>query len=102
MRLREALANDDFPAIGREISRIDEDLDRVNFARSEIGARLQSLDSLQSRHQDEEVALKSALSQEIDVDLAEAISEFTTRQFALQSALQTSANLLQMSILNFI
>ena len=102
MRLREALANDDFPAIGREISRMDEDLDRVNFARSEIGARLQSLDSLQSRHQDEEVALKSALSQEIDVDLAEAISEFTTRQFALQSALQTSANLLQMSILNFI
>ncbi len=101
-RLREALINDDFPAIGREISRIDQDLDRVNFARSEIGARLQSLEALQARQEDEEIALRSALSQEIDVDLAEAISEFTNRQFALQASLQTSANLLQLSILNFI
>ncbi|MGI9457042.1 MAG: flagellin, partial [Aeoliella sp.] len=102
MRLREALVNEDFPAIGREIGRIDNDLDRVNFARAELGARLQSLQSLQHRHEDEEVALRNALSQEIDVDLAEAISEFTSRQFALQASLQTSANLLQMSILNFI
>lgn len=102
LRLREALVNGDLPRIGREIERLDADLDRVNFARSEIGARLQTLDVLKTRHEDEVVSLRSALSLEIDVDLAEAISQFTGRQFALQATLQTSANLLQLSILNFL
>lgn len=102
LRLREAIEKADYPAIGREINRIDTDLDRVNFARSEIGARLQNLETLEHRHQDEEVSLRSALSNEIDVDLTEAISDFTARQYALQASLQVAGNMLQMSLLNFI
>ncbi len=102
MRLREAIITEDYPAVGREIDRIDTDLDRVNFARSELGARLQSLETLQFRHEDEEVALRSALSEEIDVDLTEAISEFTARQYALQASLQVAGNILQLTLLDFL
>ncbi|WP_425400526.1 hypothetical protein [Aeoliella sp.] len=102
LRLREALVDENYTAIGREINQIETDLDRVNFARSELGARLQSLETLQYRHEDEEVALRSALSNEIDVDLTEAISDFTARQYALQASLQVAGNMLQMSLLNFI
>ncbi len=102
IRLRDALVDEDFPAIGREINRIETDLDRVNFARSELGARLQSLQALEFRHQDEEVALRSALSNEVDVDLAEAISNFTARQYAMQASLQVAGNILQLTLLDFI
>lgn len=102
IRLRDALRNDDFPAIGAEINRIDQDLSRVSFARSEIGARLQNLDTIQTRHEDEEIAIRSALSNEIDVDLTEAITEFTRRQYALQASLQTAGSLFQLSLLNYI
>ncbi len=104
IRLAEALrgGEDAVPDIGAAIERLDDDLDRATAGRGEVGARLQSLESLQFRLEDEEVELRSTLSQELDVDLTEAISEFTSRQFALQASLQTTANLLQMSILNFI
>lgn len=102
IRLREAILAEDYPAMGREINRIDTDLDRVNFARAELGARLQSLQTLEYRHQDEQVALRSALAEEIDVDLTEAISEFTARQYALQASLQVASNVLQLSLLDFI
>jgi flagellin-like hook-associated protein FlgL len=48
------------------------------------------------------VQLQSALSDEIDVDLVEAISNLTARQISLQASLQAMANVLQLSLLNFL
>ncbi len=102
IRLRTALQNNDTEEIGRAISQLDTDLDRVNFSRSEIGSRLQSLDVIDTRLQDENVQLKAALSQDLDVDLVEAISNLTARQYAYQASLQTAGSLLQMTLLDFI
>jgi flagellin-like hook-associated protein FlgL len=101
-RLREALAAGDPPAIGRAIERLDQDIERVSFARAEIGARLQVLENVSVRLQDENVQLRGALSEDIDVDLVEAISNLTARQFAFEASLRTAANLLQISLLNYI
>ena len=46
--------------------------------------------------------LQSALSQDMDVDLVEAISNLTARQYAFEASLRTAASLLQLSLLNFI
>lgn len=103
IRLREVLAQDDpAAASGAELKRLEEDIDRATFARSDLGSRLQTLDVLKTRLEDEDVQLRSALSDEIDVDMAEVISDFTARQFALQASLQTTANLLQLTVLNYI
>lgn len=104
LRLTEALSRGDggVPDIGRAIERLDDDLNRVTSGRGEIGARLQSLESVQFRLEDEEVELRTTLSEELDVDLTQAISDFTARQFSLQASLQTTANLLQLSILDFV
>ena len=102
IRLRKALEDGDSVAIGQAIDKIDADLDRVTFARGEIGTRLQTLDVVQTRLEDETVQLKSALSNEVDVDLVEAISNMTARQYALQASLQTAANILNLSILDYI
>jgi len=102
IRLRQALEDGDSEAIGRAAERLDVDLDRATVARGEIGSRLQTLDVVETRLQDESVQLKSALSNEIDVDLVEAISNLTARQYALQASLKTAANILNLSILDYI
>jgi flagellar hook-associated protein 3 FlgL len=102
LRLKEALQDGNVEAIGRAIDQLDVDISRVNFAAAEIGTRLQNLDVIGIRHEDENVQLRSALSQDIDVDLIEAISNLTARQFAFEASLRASASLLQISLLNFI
>jgi flagellar hook-associated protein 3 FlgL len=102
IRLRGALESGDVNAISEAIDRLDVDLDRVNFARSEMGSRQQSLDVLSVRLEDDEVQLRTALSKDLDVDLVEAISNLTARQFALEASLRTSASILSVSILDYI
>ena len=102
IRLRDALEEGDIGAIGRSINKIDDNIDQVSSARATVGARLQGLDVTQINLEDEEVQLRAALSEQIDVDLVEAISQLTSRQTSLQASLQTTANLLQLSLLNFL
>lgn len=102
IRLRDALEANDLPAIERAAARIGDDIHRVTFAQADIGARFQCLQLTQQNLQDEVIQLKSALSDEIDVDLAQAISELTARQISLEASLRASANILQLSLLNFL
>jgi flagellin-like hook-associated protein FlgL len=101
-RLRTAVQNGDHAEIGLALERLDADMDRMNFARGELGARLQNLEFIELRLEDENVQLRAALSDDIDVDLVQAISDLTARQFAFQASLQTAASLMQLSLLNFL
>jgi len=101
-RLKQALEDSDTEEIGRALERLDVDIQRVTFARADIGSRLQSLDTIGTTLQDENVQLKSALSDDMDVDLVQAISDLTARQYSLQASLQASANIMQLSLLNFL
>ncbi len=102
IRLRQALVDNDVIGIGNAHNSLDDAATQLDFARSEIGSRLQRLDVVQERLAFEQVELQSALSLEIDTDFTEAISEMTARQFAFQASLQTSASILQITLLNFL
>jgi flagellar hook-associated protein 3 FlgL len=102
IRLTDALAANDITAIESAISGIDADLDRVTFARSEVGARQQALDVTDQNLEDEDVQLRSALSEELEVDLVEAISNLTARQVSLEASLKATASILQMSLLSYL
>jgi flagellar hook-associated protein 3 FlgL len=102
LRLRTALENGDVPEISRSLDRLDDDAQRVLYVRADIGGRLQNLDVIQTRLEDEDVELRKALSSDLDVDLVEAISNLTARQVAMQASLQSTASLLQLSLLNYI
>ena len=93
LRLKTALQENNTEEIGRSLDRLDTDISRVTFARSEIGSRLQSLETIGDKLKDENVQLKSALSDDMDVDLVEAISNMTARQYAFQASLQTAASM---------
>jgi flagellin-like hook-associated protein FlgL len=102
LRLRTALEVGSVEEVSRAIDRLDNDLSRVNIARAELGIRLQNLEVTNFKLEDENVQLTAALSREIDVDLVEAISNLQARQYAFEASLRTAANLLQISLLNFI
>jgi flagellar hook-associated protein 3 FlgL len=102
LRLKTALQGNDTEEIGRSLDRLDTDISRVNFARSDIGSRLQSLGSIGDALKDENVQLKSALSDDTDVDMVDAISNMTARQYAFQASLQTAASIMKLSLLDFI
>lgn len=102
LRLSQALSANDLREMSRSVTQLDESALGVNFARAELGARQQSIDTLQLRLEDEEVELQLALSGELDVDMAEAITNFTNRQAALQASLQTSAAISRLTLLDFL
>lgn len=102
IRMREALEASDTEALERELETFDDHIDRVSFARAEVGVRLQNLESIEQRLSDEEVTLRTALSEEIDADLVEVISDYTAKQYAMQASLQTAGSILNLSILDYI
>lgn len=102
IRLRNALEANDQGEIERSIALLDDAAVGANFARAELGARLQALDVLQTRLEQEELDLRSTLSLEIDVDLVAAISELTARQTSFEAALKAAGLASQITLLDYL
>ena len=102
LRLHEALVDNDVLAIGRAIELLDLDYERANFARAEIGARGRSMETLHTRLEDEEVRLEASLADEIETDLAGAISDLAARQAALEASLRLAAQTFSLSLIDFL
>jgi len=100
--LYNALLQDDTEGIERAISDMDIDLDVLLNDRTIVGARINRLDSTKSRITDGEVFLREQLSLIEDADLADLITELTTRQSTLEAALSVSGKVLQMTLLDFL
>jgi flagellin-like hook-associated protein FlgL len=102
IRFQNALRNSDLGGIDRAANLLDADFNRVTFARAGLGTKLQTLDVLKSRMDSEQVELKSNLSNEIEVDLPQAISDMVARQAALEASLRLTAQVFKMTLLNFL
>ncbi len=102
LKLNQAIEQFDVEEIQRVVELLDSDFDRLSFGRAELAARGQGLDALQTRHEDEQIDLRTILSKEIDVDLAQAASDFAARQASYQASLQTMSNLYRLTLLDFL
>jgi flagellar hook-associated protein 3 FlgL len=102
VKLANAVEFFDVAQIERLTKSLGDDLDRLLFARAELGARGQFLDAVQVRVEDESIELQKGLSDEVDADLVETISELTRRQAALQATLQLIGRSFRLSLLDFL
>ncbi len=102
IRLRNALTVNDVYEVQRSIDMLDRSTLNLNFARSELGARQQSLDLLQSRIKTEDVELRQVLSLEYDADMVEVVSNMVARQAAFEASLRSMSSTLQMSLLQYL
>lgn len=101
-KLRDALRNNDEAGITAAAEALTEDHDRAIRLRGETGARVQELESRQGRIEDQNVATKALLAELADTDFTDAVTRFQTLQNALQATLQTGAQVLELSLLDFL
>ncbi len=101
-RIIDGLQRNDVWEVDRAMAMLDRRTVDLNFARAELGARQQGLDVLQQRLDDENVELQSAMSFDYDADMAEVITNLTARQLAYQASLKSTAEISQLSLLNYL
>jgi flagellar hook-associated protein 3 FlgL len=100
--LQAGLTGGNIATIQSGISQLDTGLDAVSVSRSEIGAKVNRLEFLQSRQSSVEVNLTGLLSETKDVDMAAAITNFTMAQNVYQASLKAGAQALQPSLLDYL
>lgn len=77
-------------------------IDNINIERGKVGARLNRLESTDSRVRDIEVNSKDLLSQFRDADLAEVITDLRRQETVQQAAMQMASRTLNQSLVNFL
>ena len=89
-------------AVSSGLRDLDSVMGHMQAARSEAGATLLRLDSIDSREQDRYLWAKSVQSSAEDLDMVSAISDFKNKQSNYQAALQTYAMVQRMSLFDYI
>lgn len=89
-------------ALTNSIGNIDAAMDNILLKRTDIGARLNTLDNLSNSAGDFEYIYTARLSQLQDVDYAEAISRFSRYQMQLEATQITFRQASQMSLFSLI
>jgi len=101
-RLIDGLERNDTWQVERAMQMLDQSTTQLRFRQAELGARQQSLDVLQKRLDDEEVELRSAMSQDYDADITEVVTNLTARQLAYQASLKAAAEMAQITLLDYL
>ncbi len=89
-------------AIADAIVGLDNGMDKLANTISAVGGRLNVAESVFESNLDQEVTLKTARGKIQDVDYAEAISELSKQETALQAAQQTFGRVTTLSLFDFL
>jgi flagellar hook-associated protein 3 FlgL len=81
---------------------LDAAFNRLLDERAVVGARHNRLQMTETRYEEQRVTLTQLKSQIEDVDMAEAIMNFNTREHVYQAALAAGARVLQPTLLDFL
>jgi flagellar hook-associated protein 3 FlgL len=100
--LQTGLASGTPSTIQASISELDSALDAVAVSRAGVGAKVNRLDFLAQRQSAVEVNLTSLLSDTKDVDMAQALTNFSMAQNVYQASLKAGAQALQPSLLDYL
>jgi flagellar hook-associated protein 3 FlgL len=100
--LRQALERNDTNGILASFDNLNEALDTVLQARAKYGALVRTLDTLEIGHNADEVSEIAQLSAVEDSDFVKDASDLAALQLALEATLNTTARVLQPSLLDFL
>ncbi|MFT7287393.1 MAG: flagellar hook-associated protein 3 FlgL [Halieaceae bacterium] len=89
-------------ALASGLNNLDQAIGNVLEVQSEVGVRLNRIDSQQSINEDFRLQLQETLSDVQDLDYAEAISRLNLQLVALQAAQQTYVRVQGLSLFNFL
>ncbi|MEY4566747.1 MAG: hypothetical protein RLY14_1717 [Planctomycetota bacterium] len=102
LKLKKAVQAFDLSEIERLTNIVAKDVERMGLARGEIGFRQQRIDKLIILNEDQTISLKESESKDLDVDLAQAISDLQARQASMQASLNLIASVTKLSIWDYV
>lgn len=88
--------------LNQNLEEITEALNNVSKVRSEVGAKQNRMESAKEKNEMETLNLKEILSETEDIDFAEKMMEYSVVQTVYMASLQTSAKIIQPSLLDYI
>lgn len=100
--LQTGLVGNDTDTMQTSLDQLDAALDAINVSRSEVGAKVNRLEFLQQRQSSVEVNLTGLLSDTKDVDMAQALTNFSMAQNVYQASLKAGAQAIQPSLLDYL
>ncbi len=89
-------------ALAPSLGQLDTALTRISTAQAAEGAAMQRVQAAQTAQASTSVSLNEELSGIQDIDVADMAIKVTTANTNYQAALQTTANIRQLSLLNFL
>jgi flagellar hook-associated protein 3 FlgL len=101
-RLSDAITSGDKSAIQTQVNNLQQYYDSISVVRSQVGSLSNAAQNTQSDLRSYEFARASDQSRIQTADLAQATTDFTQNQTALQAAIAAGAKLSQISILNYL
>ncbi|ADQ04962.1 flagellar hook-associated protein 3 [Caldicellulosiruptor owensensis OL] len=97
-----ALESGDVNTVNSLLSNIDRHIDNVVAQRGDVGALQNRLELIKNRLSDDNVNFTTLLSNNEDVDMAEIIMQLKTAENVYRAALQTGAQILPPTLLDFL
>lgn len=102
IKLRKAIASEDYESMEAIWGRLDQDLERLGVARGFLGSRQQDIASRLEKSEDEVIQLQQIESDNKDADLAGVISELSQRQAAMAASLQMLGQTAKMTLFDYL
>lgn len=96
------LGNEENDSIEKSIGELDESINDTINARANLGARMNRLDLVENRLDEQEVNAKATMSKNEDVDYEKAITELITQETMHRAALSAGSRIIQPSLVDFL
>jgi len=97
------LENDDFQQVLADgVVQLQNASEQVVYTQASLGGRMNAVDSVSDSNLAQDIQNKSNLSDLVEVDMAEAISELTKQETALQASQATFGRLTNLSLFDYL
>ncbi|KGK86052.1 flagellar hook-associated protein FlgL [Clostridium sp. HMP27] len=87
---------------GKDLEDMDAIINNILKLRSQVGAKTNAMDSAKEKNLDENLNLTEILSETEDIDITEKTMQFATAQTVYIAALQTSAKVIQPTLMDYL
>ena len=101
-QLQTALSTSNNTELSRLQPLLQQELNRVGVVQSDLGSREQMLSQVQTQLSTQQTNVQASLSDQMNVNMASALTQLTQLQTSLQATLQTAATSMQMSLFNYL
>ncbi|GAB3802882.1 flagellar hook-associated protein FlgL [Virgibacillus kimchii] len=97
-----ALGENDQPGIENSMEELDQGINQIINVRADLGARMNRLELVENRLADQEIVATKTMSDNEDIDYAEAITKLITQESLHRAALSAGSRIIQPSLVDFL